>query len=220
MTQLVLDTYGRECWLKLKGCTGVATTKDHVVPYSHGGDDSLENFRPACRSCNSKRQNMAVQGYGASVVVVIGPPAAGKTTYVREHARPEDIVIDLDEIARALMPAPPEQTHTYPAHTRHVAIKARGAAIAAARRLRERVTVWIIQAVPRPDDLADYRRLGYQVITIDPGRAIVEDRARRLRPEFMRPHVARYYATYGEQSTEPARPMPEAVAATTSEPDW
>ncbi len=223
MTQLVLETYGRQCWLRLKGCTGLATTKDHVIPYSLGGDDSLENFRPACRSCNSKRQNMVVSGYGASVVIVMGPPAAGKSTYVREHASAADIVIDLDEIARALMPVRPEQTHVYPAHVRHVAIKARQAAISAARRLKERVTVWIIQAIPRPDDLADWRRLGYQVVTIDPGRAVVEDRARRLRPEIMRQQVARYYATYGEH-TAPAVPAPSPLASVATghetEPDW
>jgi len=34
------------------------------------------------------------------VRLICGPPAAGKTTYVRAHAAPDDIVIDLDEIAR------------------------------------------------------------------------------------------------------------------------
>lgn len=35
------------------------------------------------------------------VRMVCGPPAAGKSTYVRAHARPDDIVIDLDTIAKA-----------------------------------------------------------------------------------------------------------------------
>ncbi|RWZ52947.1 HNH endonuclease [Labedella phragmitis] len=62
VAQLVLETYGRECHLRLKGCTRVATTKDHVVPYSHGGADVLENYRPACKACNSKRQNRVMSG--------------------------------------------------------------------------------------------------------------------------------------------------------------
>src|SRR5262245_57291967 len=37
---------------------------------------------------------------GCRVRLVCGPPAAGKTTYVKTHAQPDDIVIDLDEIAR------------------------------------------------------------------------------------------------------------------------
>ena len=35
------------------------------------------------------------------VRMVCGPPAAGKSTYVRAHARADDIVIDLDTIAKA-----------------------------------------------------------------------------------------------------------------------
>jgi hypothetical protein len=46
-------------------------------------------------------------GTAAQVTVLIGPPAAGKSTYARTHAQPDDIVIDLDAIARALMPTPP-----------------------------------------------------------------------------------------------------------------
>lgn len=34
------------------------------------------------------------------VILVCGPPAAGKSTYVKQRARPEDIVVDLDLIAR------------------------------------------------------------------------------------------------------------------------
>lgn len=197
MTKLVLLTYGNECHLRLKGCQRVATTKDHIVPYSHGGEDVLENYRPACKPCNSKRGNRVMTGYGASVVVVIGPPAAGKTTYVQEHAKPSDLVVDMDAIARALMVNPPAETHVYPEHVRHVAIKARAAAVHHATRLRERCTVWLIHAIPRPDDLADYKKLGWQVVTVDPGRPVVEARVRTMRPLIMQPQVARWYATYG-----------------------
>jgi 5-methylcytosine-specific restriction protein A len=37
---------------------------------------------------------------GCRVILICGPPAAGKTTYVEIHAGPVDIVIDLDRIAR------------------------------------------------------------------------------------------------------------------------
>jgi hypothetical protein len=32
------------------------------------------------------------------LTIVCGPPASGKTTYVKQHADPADLVIDLDEI--------------------------------------------------------------------------------------------------------------------------
>lgn len=58
LTQLVLATYGNVCHL----CGGRgATTADHVIPRSHGGDNSLENMRPAHARCNSQRGNMSIE---------------------------------------------------------------------------------------------------------------------------------------------------------------
>ncbi len=50
--------YGRPCELQLPGCTGIADTADHVVPISRGrGRGPLV---PACRHCNSSRQDRAL----------------------------------------------------------------------------------------------------------------------------------------------------------------
>lgn len=210
----MLATYGNVCMLRMAGCTRVATTKDHIVPYSHGGDDSLENFRPACRNCNSKRSNRVMSGYGATIKVVTGPPAAGKTTLIAEQATAHDIVIDLDAIARALMPIQLAETHVYPVHVRHVAIGARKAAIERATRLRERVTVWIIHAIPSPDELQNYRSLHWQIIEVDPGRDVVVERCRRLRPDYIMPAVDRWYATKaGALATMPAPSYDQEPAA-------
>lgn len=62
----VLDEYGWKCWL----CGGMirpatrprdplGPSADHVIPRSKGGDNSIENLRPAHLSCNSRRQNRA-----------------------------------------------------------------------------------------------------------------------------------------------------------------
>lgn len=49
---LVLAEYGTHC--HLCGHAG-ASTADHLIPRSLGGDNSLANLRPAHVSCNSAR---------------------------------------------------------------------------------------------------------------------------------------------------------------------
>lgn len=194
MTARVLEAYGTACWLRLPGCLGIATTRDHIIPLSAGGLDTIENCRPACHRCNSRRRDKIVSGHGgARIVVVMGPPAAGKSTYVREHASSADIVLDLDELARALMPLQPDVTHTYPDYVRVAAIRARRGALEYVTRLSARVTVWIIHAVPTVEQVAEYRALRYELITIDPGRTEVERRATTQRPRHVWPFIARWY---------------------------
>lgn len=198
LTRAVIDYYGPVCWLQLPGCTKRATTKDHVIPKDHGGDDSMENLRPACNPCNGKRQNLAISGTpgGITVVVVLGPPAAGKTRHVTENAKPGDIVIDLDRIAGALMPGDVTDKHGYPAYIKNIAIGARSAAIARALRTRYPCTVWLIHAVPSREQLQQYARLRYRLLTIDPGREVVEARARASRPTDTIKGIARWYHRY------------------------
>lgn len=222
LTQAVLSYWGTTCWLCLR--PDAATEKDHVVPYSLGGTDDIANLRPICKRCNTRRGNRVLNGFGSKITVVIGPPASGKTTYVREHARPDAVVIDLDYIARALMPTDLGSTHVYPQYVRHVAIGARAAAIERATRLIG-VELWIIHAVPDAAAMDTYRMLKYDIVTIDPGRATVERRFNEQRPEIMRKAVHKWYATWALTATpiagqlEAAAPAPEPASATTHG-DW
>ena len=52
---LVLERDRHECQLEYPGCTGRATTADHVRPRRDGGGDELENLRASCRHCNEAR---------------------------------------------------------------------------------------------------------------------------------------------------------------------
>ena len=71
LTALVLQEYGTIC--HLCGQPG-ADTADHIVPRSHGGDDSLGNLRPAHGSpCNYSRGNMTL----AEWFTKHPPPRAG-----------------------------------------------------------------------------------------------------------------------------------------------
>lgn len=68
----VFERYGRICWLGLDGCTFAADTVDHIMPYRLGGSDRVNNLRPACKHCNSKRADRLIQGHGAAISIMLG----------------------------------------------------------------------------------------------------------------------------------------------------
>lgn len=69
----ILECFGHACAYCLR--TDVKLTMDHLIEITRGGEHSVENVVPACRSCNSKKynhpvwvmvnQNIQVQSTGA-----------------------------------------------------------------------------------------------------------------------------------------------------------
>lgn len=55
LVALVLRLKGRTC--HLCGLPG-ATTADHVIPWAHGGRNTLDNLEPAHGGCNSSRRDL------------------------------------------------------------------------------------------------------------------------------------------------------------------
>jgi len=88
------------------------------------------------------------------ITVITGPPCSGKTTWVREHAKPGDLIIDFDLIAQAL--GSPE-SHDHPDWIREVTAAAWAAAIRRATQDRHKVA-WIIDSRPRPERQQAYDR--------------------------------------------------------------
>lgn len=192
MTRHVIEQYGAECYLHLPGCTYVATTRDHVIPLAAGGEDSLDNCRPACRNCNSRRQDKAVAGTGSRIMIVCGPPAGGKSTYVLDHAQPNDVLIDLDRLVDALTPGM-RRTMEPPPHVKHLAIRARRTIIERATRMYTPCTVWMIHALPTAQDVAEYQGNRWPIIVIDPGRTVVEQRVHEERSPRLQRVTAEWY---------------------------
>lgn len=111
------------------------------------------------------------------MIVVTGPPCAGKTRHAAEHAEPGDLIVDLDQIAHAL--GYPHQ-HIDWADRDHPAV-------AAARTARAAVlqalpagdhTTWVLDAKPHPISRRIWQRTGVTVIDLDPGPAECHARAR------------------------------------------
>jgi len=144
------------------------------------------------------------------LTVVTGPPASGKSTWVLAHARPTDVVIDYDRLAVALS-GPGGDPHDHPPTVTAVTRAARTAAIEAAIRQASTTDVYLIHTSPGAQRMAQYRQLGAQVVTIDPGRDVVRERCKTQRPRRMFAVIDEWYrdqAQHGEVGPGNTRPSP------------
>lgn len=96
--------------------------------------------------------------------VVTGPPCAGKSTYVSEHAADGEVTIDFDTIAQALGSKSP---HDAPAEIREVAFEARRAAIDAL--IAGGHDGWVIHTSPTDEQMQRYLDHDAEVHEINPG---------------------------------------------------
>jgi AAA domain-containing protein len=139
-----------------------------------------------------------------ALFVIQGPPAGGKTTWVRERAKHGDVVIDLDAMASALTPG--GDGHTHPHAVLRCAQRARSVAIDEALKHTADVDVYVIHAMPSARAMARYTQHGAHVITIDPGQDVVMGRIAAERPHTARAMAAKWYAQHGHTP----QPMAEA----------
>lgn len=114
--------------------------------------------------------------------VVLGPPTAGKSTYVREHAADGDVIVDYDVIAQALGF---QGEHDVEGSIRLVTRSARAGAI---NRVMDGLDhdAWIIGTNPKPARLRAYARAGAEFTVIDPGQ---EECLRRAKAQGRPPGV-------------------------------
>ncbi|MGW2226804.1 hypothetical protein [Streptomyces formicae] len=139
--------------------------------------------------------------------VITGPPAAGKSSWIEAHAKPDDVVIDLDRITIALTgPGAPHWNHA-PLQQR-VAQRARYAAIDEAVKHLDKLDVYLIHTMPSPKALAKYKRMDAKVIAIDPGRDIVMQRIAAMRDPEMRRVASRWYGSRKTRAQTVVRQSP------------
>lgn len=133
------------------------------------------------------------------ITIVTGPPCGGKSTYVRNGARPGDVIIDMDRIALALT-LEGTDPFEYDDRIRKVAREARAGAVKKSLQLAQGERywgVWIIHTDPSPNERAAYRAMNAQIVECSPGRDVCLERLKE-RPEvnqrIARDVIETYYA--------------------------
>lgn len=202
----ILERDGYTCQIRGPKCTTTANHVDHIIPITKGGPwYDPTNLRASCKNCNLARVNHNPNDRwktaGTHITLIVGPPGAGKTTHVNQHARPGDLIIDYDQIAHALTTHHPQQQtgraqktggHHPAATTLHEAtMTARNALLKALRQGKVKTPrAWIISANPDAETIFPY----HQVIVIDPGQQEVVRRVREAgRPSNWIQLVDRWY---------------------------
>lgn len=161
----ILERDGWRCQIQGPKCLGEANEVDHKAPISMGGSKlDPSNLRAACRPCNLGRidrtRREQWRNHHTHIHLVWGPPAAGKTTWVQEHAAPGDLIVDYDLIAESLG----AEGHDTPNHD--ATLRARNAIIESLRRGElDTRTAWIVSTNPQAPDIYPH----HTAHLIDPG---------------------------------------------------
>lgn len=142
---------------------------------------------PRCRQPHSSRGSECPRCRYRNVTVIYGPPCAGKNTYVAEHSRSGDLVLDMDALAQAL--GSPND-HGHPSALLPFAIEARDAVVTRLRRTHELRHAWVITS---RSDILD-RLDGAQVVTLDVDAEECKRRARACgRPARWDDYIDRWW---------------------------
>lgn len=132
-----------------------------------------DNVRIVCRDCHNKIHNRFGYGYGKrkrkydkGVYIVYGAPCSGKKTYVKEHMKEGDLVVEMDLLFNALSM---QGMYNNPDDLKFNVFGIRDKLIDNIKtRYGKYDTAWIIGGYPRKSERERLRKkLGAELIFID-----------------------------------------------------
>jgi hypothetical protein len=181
----ILERDNHQCQIRAPKCTGTANHVDHIIPVLKGGAWwDPDNLRASCAHCNNQRvdrkQETRWETAPTKITLIIGPPGAGKTTYVNTHAQPGDLIIDYDQIADALGGSLQSGAQNSRAGTKRVdgigheaghlheaTMAARNAILRTLKQGKVNVPrAWIISSNPKAEVMFPF----HKVVTVDAGK--------------------------------------------------
>lgn len=98
------------------------------------------------------------------ITVITGPPCSGKTTYVRDHAKPGDIIVDFDALAVALGSTDP---HAHDPRLREITAAAWAAAVDRLTTGYPGTRAWIVDSKPTRMRQLAYQRARAKIVKLD-----------------------------------------------------
>lgn len=119
-----------------------------------------------------------------TLYVITGPPCVGKSTYAQTHAKPGDMVIDLDRIALSIA-AEGTEHHSYPIAIRNTARLMRKAAIPAAVGHAKKADSYLIDSKPGTRSRMIYKKNGAVFVELSAPLATLVERCRKERPAWV-----------------------------------
>lgn len=123
--------------------------------------------------------------------VIIGPPCAGKSTFVKENAKENDLRVDFDLLAECLGNS---KKHEATGLIKEAAFKAREGAIETALKNPDAES-WIIHTSPTKAQMAAYEKAGAEIITLEVSKEECLARAERDgRPQTTIDGINKYFA--------------------------
>lgn len=132
--------------------------------------------------------------HARNYTVVAGPPCSGKSTYVQEHAKRGDLVVDFDRLAQAV--GKDVEPYDYPDHIRASVREMRTALIRyGLDKVPAQYQLWVIDTAvyDRERTLQRYRNEGAEIVVLDPGMEVCLERAERERPPGIRKLIYDWY---------------------------
>lgn len=164
---------------------------DHIVPLAMGGTDTEDNVQGLCFDHHAQKTALEdvshqaaanhpdwLEPSGIPITIVCGPPASGKTTYVRDHAAQGDTIIDLDTILASIQPGYTHwSTPEIEGQLLSRAIRARNTMLGQLKRKTEG-KAWLIVAAPTKKERDWWAmKLGGTVVLLHPGMDELKRRA-------------------------------------------
>jgi hypothetical protein len=107
------------------------------------------------------------------ITVITGAPCSGKTTYIKQHAKPGDITVDFDEMAKVLGNPPGQELELVLAE----AARAAWHAVVDVILQHPSRQAWIIHSRPSEHSMLKYRIVGARVVKLTVSRAELHARA-------------------------------------------